>query len=188
MIPLAVLDACVVYSAPLRDLLIRLALSGLLRVGWSDEILDEAFAALRAHRPDLDPARLARTRQLMCEAVPDGLVRGHLDLIKDLQLPDPDDRHVLAAAIRSGAQWIVTDNVKDFPPEALGGHGVEVRTPDELVLWLLRRTPDMVVEVVRRQAASLKNPPHSFEDLLDVLDRQGLKRTVTELRRLSLPE
>ncbi|MCP4663681.1 MAG: PIN domain-containing protein, partial [bacterium] len=101
MIPIAVLDACVLYSAPLRDLLMRLASGGLLQARWSERILDEAFRALLAHRPDLDPARLQRTQQLMCQALPDAMVRGHEELVEELELPDPDDRHVLATAIRA---------------------------------------------------------------------------------------
>ncbi|MCP3958531.1 MAG: PIN domain-containing protein [bacterium] len=183
MVPIAVLDACVVYPAPLRDLLIRLALAGLFRARWTEQILDEAFEALRSRRPELESARLRRTRQLMCEALPDALVEGHLGLVEDLGLPDPDDRHVLAAAIHSGAHWIVTENVKDFPAEVLADHEVEVRTPDDLVLLLLDRTPDIVIDVIRRQAAALKNPPHSFDDLLETLGRCGLGRAVTEIKR-----
>ncbi len=183
MVPIAVLDACVLYSAPLRDLLIRLALKGLFQARWTEQILDETFEALRSQRPDLAPTRLRRTRQLMCEALPDALVEGHLDLVDDLDLPDPDDRHVLAAAIRSGARWIVTENVKDFPADVLGDHGVEVRTPDKLVVLLLDRTPDIVLDVIRRQAAALKNPPHSFDDLLETLKRHGFKGAVTEARQ-----
>lgn len=183
MVPVAVLDACVLYSAPLRDLLIRLALAGLYQAKWTEQILDEAFVALRRHRSDLASTQLQRTRRLMYKALPDALVKGHLDLVEDLDLPDLDDRHVLAAAIRSGAQWIITENVKDFPVDVLGGYGVDVRTPDEFVLLLLDRTPDIVFEVVRRQAMALKNPPHSFGGLLETLERRGLERAVTEIRR-----
>ncbi len=183
MVPVTVLDACVLYSASLRDLLMRLALAGLFRAKWTEQILDEAFGALRRQRADLESNRLERTRRLMCEALPDALVENHLDLIEDLDLPDPDDRHVLAAAIRSGAQWIVTENVKDFPADVLGGYGIEIRTPDELVLLLLDRTPDLVIDVIRRQAAALKNPPHSFDDLLDILACRGLKRAAKEVKR-----
>ncbi|MCP4667645.1 MAG: PIN domain-containing protein [Deltaproteobacteria bacterium] len=113
------------------------------------------------------------------------MVRGHEELVEELELPDPDDRHVLATAIRAGAQWIVTHNVKDFPSEVLGGYRIEVRTPDQLVVELLQRTPDMVLDVVRRQAMLLRNPPQTFEDLLEILERQGLTQGVSQLRRLS---
>jgi predicted nucleic acid-binding protein len=109
----------VLYPSTLRDLLIRIAQSGMVQAKWTDQILDEVFTSLANRRPDLDPDRLARTRALMCHAVRDCLVVDYEDLVPALELPDPDDRHVLAAAIRSGAPTIVTNNLRDFPPAAL---------------------------------------------------------------------
>ena len=108
-------DASVLYPAPLRDLLIRLGRTGLFRARWTNAILDEVFRSILKDRPDLEPENLARTRQLMCDAVRDCLVTGFEPLIQALALPDADDRHVLAAAVRCGAQVIVTRNVKDCP-------------------------------------------------------------------------
>jgi len=101
-------DACVLYPAPLRDLLIRVAKTGVVRARWTDAILDECFRNILEQRPDLKPEALKRTRELMTQAVPDCLVTGFETLIDSLTLPDRDDRHVLAAAIRVGAQAIVT--------------------------------------------------------------------------------
>ena len=185
MVPIAVLDACVLYSAPVRDLLIRLARQDLLWIRWSEEILDETFAALRARRPDLDPTRLERTRRLMTEAFPDALVEDHMSLISQIALPDPDDRHVLAAAIRAGAQWIVTENVKDFPGGATKEHGISVITPDEIVLLLVEKAPDVVVQVVERQAQALRNPPCTLAELLQILKRHGLRRGVEALGKVA---
>jgi hypothetical protein len=108
-------DACVLYPAPLRDLLVRLAQTRLFHARWTDRILDETFRSVQERRADLSGEQLARTRELMCKAIPDCLVTGYEDLIEGLELPDPDDRHVLAAAIRAGAQTIVTVNLRDFP-------------------------------------------------------------------------
>ena len=94
-----VYDACVPYPAPLRDFLIRLARTGLVQAKWSDEILDECFRAIGRERPELSAEALARTRRLMTEAIPDCMVSGHASLTGGLTLPDPDDRHVLAAAV-----------------------------------------------------------------------------------------
>ncbi len=185
MVPVAVVDACVLYSAPVRDLLVRLATRGLFQARWTEQILDEAFNAIRSRRPDLEAARLRRTRELMGKALPDALIQGHQDLVEALSLPDPDDRHVLAAAIRSNARWIVTDNLKDFPADALADHDVEVQTPDKLVLLLLDRTPDLVVDVIRCQAAALKHPPHSFDDLLEILRRRGLKDSAAKAKQIA---
>ena len=95
----AIYDSCVLYPAPLRDLLVRLARTGIFRARWTVAIHDEWIRSLLEDRPDLSPAQLERTRQLMNSAVRDCLVIGHEDKIEKLTLPDPDDRHVLAAAI-----------------------------------------------------------------------------------------
>lgn len=97
-------DACVLYPAPLRDLLLRIATTGIVRARWSEAILDECFRSIAAQRPEIPPEALARTRVLMNRAAPDCLVTGYEHLIEGLDLPDLDDRHVLAAAIRANAQ------------------------------------------------------------------------------------
>ncbi len=176
-----VYDACVLYPAALRDLLMRLAVARLCRARWTVQILNEAFENLQAARPDLHPKRLAVTRRRMCEAVPECLVEDYQRLISSLDLPDPGDRHVLAAAISCEGQAIVTDNVKHFPAAALSPHGLEALTADQFVLRLVDLAPDAVVQVVRKQAAALRNPPCTVEVLLSRLNRQGLKRSANEL-------
>ena len=109
-----IFDACVLYPAPLRDFLLRLATTGLFAAKWTDEIQDEWIRNVVAERPHLVD-KLHRTRKLMTIAVQDGLVAGYESMVAALHLPDPDDRHVLAAAIQAGAQVIVTLNLKDFP-------------------------------------------------------------------------
>ncbi len=104
------LDACVLYPAPLRDLLLSLAAAGIYRAKWSQRIHDEWTGNLLGNRPDLDPGRLKVTCTRMNIAVPDSMVTGYEDVIESLNLPDPDDRHVLAVAIRSDADTIVTFN------------------------------------------------------------------------------
>jgi hypothetical protein len=99
----AVYDANVLHPAGLRDLLVRLGQTGLLRARWTEQILDEMINSILRRRPDLDASRLARTRKLMCEAVPDCLVTGYEPLVDGLTLPDPDDRHVLCSPPRSAA-------------------------------------------------------------------------------------
>lgn len=118
-------DANVLYPSTLRDLLIRIAAAGLVQAKWTEQILDEVFRNIRENRPDLSEAQLTRTRSLMLTAVRDCLVTGYEPLIPSVDLPDPDDRHVLAAAIRARAQVIVTDNLKDFPAQVLRQWDVE---------------------------------------------------------------
>lgn len=179
-----VYDACVLYPAPLRDLLIRLGLTGLVRVKWSEQILDECFRAIQRQRPELPAEALARTRHLMTVAVADCMVSGFEPLVNGLELPDVDDRHVLAAAIRAGAQVIVTFNLSDFPVSTLAPYGIEPRHPDEFVLDAIDLAPVVVAQVVVEQAASLRSPRRSTGELLDTLRAQGLIRSVAKLRDL----
>jgi hypothetical protein len=180
-------DACVLYPAPLRDLLIRLASKGLVRARWTDRILDESFRNILANRPDLVPGSLDRTRRLMNRALRDVLVFGYEGLIEGLNLPDPDDRHVLAAAIRAGAQVIVTMNLDDFPESALAPFSVEALHPDEFVIHQIDLAPGLVCSVIAEQAAALKNPQRTMGEVLDSLRGCGLIRSVARLRELFGP-
>src|SRR5262249_35754559 len=104
----AFLDASVLYPAPLRDLLLELAVSDLYRAKWSDAVHEEWIAAVLRNRSDLTRAQLERTRDLMNAHARDALVIEFEELIDVLDLPDPNDRHVLAAAIKGGEGLIVT--------------------------------------------------------------------------------
>lgn len=177
----AIYDACVLYPAPLRDLLMRLALTDLYRAKWSADIHDEWMRNLLANRPDLQ-GRLERTRDLMNVALPDALVVGYQGLIPSLQLPDPDDRHVLAAAICGRADVIVTFNLNDFPAANLAPHGIEAQHPDEFIGHLIDLAPGDVAAAVREHRQSLKNPPKTVEEYLATLERQQLPESVAALQ------
>jgi hypothetical protein len=174
----------VLYPAPLRDLLVRLANTGVVRARWSAAILDECFRNILEHRPDLKPESLQRTRELMMPAVPDCMVSEFEGLIDGLVLPGTDDRHVLAAAIRAGAQAIVTFNLDDFPAERLASYNIEATHPDDFVIDTIDLSPGAVAKVIAEQAGALKNPPRSIPELLDTLRDQGLVRSVVKLRDL----
>ncbi len=180
----ATYDACVLHPAGLRDLLVRLATTGLFRAHWSTDILDEMVRSILRRRPDLTAAQLDRTRELMCNAVADCLTTGYEELIEGLHLPDPDDRHVLAAAIRSGSQVIVTENLTDFPADVLEKYNIEAQTPDVFVLHLIDLSPRLVFGVLEAQAADLRNPPMSVGELLERLSSSSLPRSVATLRGL----
>jgi hypothetical protein len=179
-----VYDANVLYPAELRDFLIRLARTRLFHGRWTHRILDEVFRNLEANRPDLDPAALDRTRELICASVPDCLVEGWEPLVDGLTLPDPDDRHVLAAAIRAGAQVIVTANGKDFPSRVLAPFNIDAQHPDVFAVGLIDLDPGAVVTVLHQQQKDLVRRPISVPDLLDLLERRGLVQTVAALRGL----
>jgi hypothetical protein len=180
-----VYDACVLYPAPLRDLLVRLARTRLFHARWTEQILDECFRNIREDRPDLKPEQLARSRGLLDRAVEDCKVTRYEHLIDSIQgLPDPDDRHVVAAAVRCGAQVIVTFNLKDFPAEVLKQYDIEAQHPDAFVRDVIDLNAGQVARVIHEQAAELKNPPHTPAELLERLHRQGLPLSVARLREL----
>lgn len=129
----AFLDASVLYPAPLRDLLLELAVSDVYRAKWSNAVHDEWINALLKSRDDLTRERLGRTRDLMNAHVRDAIVNDFDQLIGILELPDPNDRHVLAAAIKGRADVIVTGNLKDFPRSKLAPWGIEAQHPDEFL-------------------------------------------------------
>lgn len=132
-------------------------------------------------RADISREKLERTRQLMDNAVIDCLVEGHTDLIGALNLPDPDDRHVLAAAIHCGADAIITFNLKDFPPEVAEQYKIEVLHPDDFIRFQFDFDNARVIVAAERVRARLVNPDISAEDYLDVLARSGLTKTAAVL-------
>ena len=173
------------YPSVLRDVLIRIARMGINRARWSDLILDEVFGAIAANRRDLDPQKLERTRRLMCRAVPDCLVDSAAIrvLAPSLTLPDPDDRHVLAAAILAGAQVIVTQNLKDFPSNELDKFGIEAKHPDAFLQDLYHLDGALMHQAVSEAAAAYKNPPRTVGELVEQLDALGLPVAASLLHR-----
>ena len=158
-----------------------LGLSGLLRPRWSHAIHEEWKRNLLINRPDLTRQQVDRTSALMDRAIPDGLVSGYEPLVAGLELPDPDDRHVLAAAIHGGASVIVTFNERDFPATLLSPHGLESRHPDAFVHDLLQLDMAAVVSAAQRQRAQLRHPPIGVDQYLEILRGQGLVQTTKAL-------
>jgi predicted nucleic acid-binding protein len=162
------LDACVLVPVALTDTLLRLADRGLFRPLWSQQVLDEATDAVAEIRP-AQLAGMHRRVAAMNDHFPDALVQGSDQLVSGIVLPDPDDRHVAAAAVRGGADCILTHNLRHFPPEALAPLGIEAIAPDDFLLDQLDLAPALTVQVVRAQAAATGTPPHPSLTALDVL-------------------
>jgi hypothetical protein len=159
----------------------ELAMVGLFRAKWTDQIHDEWTRNVLANRPDLTAAKLARTRALMNAAVMDALVTDYDSLTSSLTLPDPDDRHVLAAAIKAGAQGIITFNLKDFPAAVLEPYDIEAQHPDEFIQHQFGLDPSKVVVAAQRCRRRLKNPELTAEAYLERLQAQSLPLTVAAL-------
>lgn len=177
----AAYDACVLYPAPLRDFLMWLGLTGRFRARWNAQIPDEWKRNLLKNRPDLTAEQINRTATLMDQAIPDGLITGYEDLIAGLSLPDPDDRHVLATAIRCNASVIVTFNERDFPERILATYGIEAQHPDVFIENLFDLDPAAVVSAAQRQRGTLKSPPIDADRYLEILFKQGLVQTCKSL-------
>src|SRR6266567_4393146 len=132
--------------------------------------------------PDKPKERLERLASLINDSIADCLVTGYEPLIEGLKIPDPDDRHVLAAAIKAGAQVIVTANLKDFPADDLRPWNVEAKSPDDFVLDQLHINDKVVFACVQQIADSRKRHPASVRDVLGELERSGLVQSVAALR------
>jgi predicted nucleic acid-binding protein len=182
LLPLtAVYDANVLYGAFLRDVLLRLAEADLVRIHWTRDIHEEWTRALRRQRPDILQERLDRLRESMEEAFPAAMTDGYEECIESLSLPDPDDRHVLAAAIRAEAHIIVTQNTDDFPHTELDKHGVVTRTPDAFVIMLLECDFDRVCLVLAEHRSELRRPPLSASEYLDRMRSNHLPESAGRL-------
>jgi len=175
-----IFDANVLYGQRIRSLLMELAMSGLFRAKWTDDIHREWVTAV-ARKTGHEIARLQRTRQLMDASVPDALVTGYEDLIPALTLPDPDDRHVLAAAIRCGASAIVTFNEKHFPTEALSKYGVHTRHPDDFIIDVDGLNRGVVADAAR---ADRLHYPLSIDEYIEGIRTARLPLVAAHLNKV----
>jgi predicted nucleic acid-binding protein len=175
-------DANVLYPSTLRDVLIRVATHGLVQAKWTEEILDETFRNLSANRPDLDQQARARTRRLMNESIRDVVVSGYESLVDVLVLPDPADRHVLAAAIRAKAQVIVTANLRDFPADVLECWDIEAKHPDDFLIDQLHIDAATMRRIIEDIAQAWRDPDATASNVLDSLAAHA-PRAAAALRR-----
>jgi hypothetical protein len=156
--PLVVCDANVFYSIVLTDLLLSLSVAELLRPRWTMQIHEEWMRNLLADRPELERARIERRRDMMDRAIDDCLITGYEPLIPTLQLPDADDRHVLAAAIHAQSNVILTSNLRDFPATALAPRGLVAQSPDEFLTQLVEQHPAEVQAVIEEMRGAQNTP------------------------------
>lgn len=178
----ALLDANVLYPAPLRDYLLHLAGLGVFEPIWTTAVQNEWIRSLLKARPDINRGALEATQRAMDIAFPGSNVSGYEYLVNSLSLPDPDDRHVLAAAIKGKAQVIVTINLKDFPPRDLIPYAIRAEHPDLFVSQCINRDRANSIKALKNQVKSLKKPPIPVEQVLRNLEVNGLIASVAKLK------
>ncbi|MEJ0056627.1 MAG: PIN domain-containing protein [Bacteroidota bacterium] len=178
----AILDANVLYPAPVRDLLLHLATFDLYKPKWTQTIQEEWKRNLLNRRPDLKTGQLDKTIHEMNKAFPDASVELYKSLIPTFDLPDMDDRHVLAAAVRCHAEVIVTSNLKHFPEKYLSEFEIEAQHPDHFIANLIDLNPEKSLEAFKQQVSFLRNPPMTASQVLESLEKAGLSFTCTRLR------
>lgn len=162
----------------------RLALTDLFKAHWTDKIHEEWINAL-LRKDKFTKEKLERVRDLMDAHVKDAKVTGYEPLIDTLELPDPDDRHVLAAAIRCNADAIVTFNLKDFPEDCLSPYGIDLLHPDDFIYYQIDMAPSLCCSAIKNQRLALNKPTIDVDDFLSILQKQELPQTVSKLREFS---
>ena len=159
-----VLDACVIFSAPLRDTLFRAAGAGLYRLHFTDDILEEVRRSL-VNKQRMTEDKAQNLISTIREAFPESFVTGYNVLIPSMT-NNTEDRHVLAAAVRCNAQVIVTQNTKDFPVDCLSPFDIDAQTPDEFLVHLFHLAPEIMAQIIIEQAGDLAKPSMTVPELL----------------------
>ena len=158
------LDANVIYSITLTDVLLTLAEHDLFLPLWSPNVLQEAQEAASRTLPDAAQQAFRKRLIMMDQAFPESSIHVEESEWSQLDLPDPDDRHVLAAAAQGQADALATRNIKDFPQKLLDSFSIQVITPDDLLCVLLRRNPEATANAIRELIDSRHRPPINIPD------------------------
>jgi hypothetical protein len=178
-----VFDACILYPFHLRNIVVQAAVDRLVEARWTDAIHDEWIRNLAAGTPNIPIERLQTTRRLMNTALPAAISSGYEDLIPTVSLPDPNDRHVVAAAIAAGASVILTWNLRDFPATALKKHGLRRQTPDTFLADVYDQARDLAVSSLAHARRNLNKSRVSASDFIDIPGEQKLTQFVTQLEK-----
>lgn len=183
----ALIDACVLAGALKRNLVLTLAEAEFFRVRWSDRILDETREAidriLRTKGAPDAAMRAERAIAAMSTAFEEAVVRDYLEFASVVEgLPDPKDAHVIAAALKTRAEIIVTDNLKDFPASVLAPLNLDARSADDFVADTVALDPGRAVAAIRRMRRRFKRPDKTSDQLLLDMEAAGLTATVDVLR------
>jgi len=180
----ALLDACVLYPVAMTDALLSLSTAGFFAAKWTTRIEEEWIRAIERQRPDL-VGKLSVRRDSMRDAVADWEVPESAwgGLVGRIHLPDPNDHHVLAAAIAGHADCIVTSNLKDFPSTVLCEYGIEAVDPDSFIVNQWDLDPVNAIAAFKRMRARRRKPQSNAEDFAYALELGGLPTTAERLRQ-----
>jgi predicted nucleic acid-binding protein len=177
-----VLDTCVIYPVWIRDILLWFAHEDLYNPKWSKHIFDEYLDVLK--RKGQDDNSRKKAILTINSAFPDAMVLNYEPLIQSLNLPDKKDRHVLAAAIKTNANLIVTNNIKDFPRDYLSSFGLTAKTPDDFLTDIIDLNHKKSVEAFMQMVMIKKRPAMDEYEVLDMLRNCGLRDTADYLHSL----
>ncbi|MBK6623079.1 MAG: PIN domain-containing protein [Saprospirales bacterium] len=177
-----VLDANVIYPIEIRDLLFWFAHYELYTPKWSTHIFDEWKEVMK--RKGVPEDEISKRLEKANNAFPEALVNNYEALIDSLQLPDLKDRHVLAAAIKTDAHIIVTNNLKHFPSEILEPYGLSAKSADDFLTDIIDLNHETALEAFRRLVMNRRNPDLDEYQVMDALRRNGLKETADYLHAL----
>ncbi|ORE92685.1 hypothetical protein ATO13_17229 [Stappia sp. 22II-S9-Z10] len=97
-------------------------------------------------------------------------------------LPDPGDIHVLAAALKTRADVLVTDNLKHFPRDIVADVGIEVKSAADFIADTIELDPGRAVAAIKRMRERLNRPTMNAEELLNAMDASGLTESVNALQ------
>lgn len=177
-----VLDTNVIYPLWTRDLLLWFANYDLYTPQWSRNICSEWIDVMI--RKGIDEDEAIKRSNIINEAFPDALVENYSSLIEHLDLPDIDDRHVLAAAIKTNANLIITNNLKDFPEDYLAAYSLKAKSPDDFLTDIIDLNPQIALEAFKRLVMNKKKPPYNEFEVLDIFRNNGLINTADYLHAL----
>ena len=178
----AVLDTNVIYPVMTRDLLFWFAHYEMYTPKWSKHIFDEWKEVMRRH--DILPEEIEKRVQRASLAFPDALVKQYENLIQVLDLPDKKDCHVLAAAIKTNAEIIVSNNIRHFPGIILNNFGVKAKTADDFLTDLIDLNSETATTAFKEMVLYKKNPDLDEYQVLKQLQKNGLKDTAAYLHSL----
>lgn len=179
----ALIDANVLFPIVVRDYLLWLSIHGLYSPKWSAKLLEEFTSIFEKKKKRLTPEQIERQIELMNKACPNALVEKYQGLLPSINLPDLNDKHVVAAAIKCNANVIVTYNLKDFPSECLDSFGLEAVDPDTFIADMIDLSPELCCDAFREMVLGKNKPPYSESEYLEIFRKNGLDQTAEALSK-----